>query len=751
MRFAVMTLGIYMALASISTPASAVMVRSWEIANAEAFGRGTLSGTEVDAEGRLRIAPEFRTVWGPDEGIVWAVAAGGDGATFVALSNPGRLLRIGADGEVATWYEDSAGGMVTAVVSDGEGGAYIGISVIDGRVLRARAPGEVELVGETSAMYVWALHREESGKLWAATGVPGQILSRDEGEAWETVLSTGDDPVRCLAALPTGEIVAGTGLEARVIRIGEDGKPFVLFDGDRDEIVALATTDSGRIYALAAGPRKKAGSPAGEPPGGNGGSTTVVRVTASPDPDEPDESDSEPNPQNGPRPATRPTRPTRPGSALFRLDPEGGYWKIWESSTELPFALAVDAQGFPIVGTGERGRIVRLDPEGTTTRVLRFPSETVTALLAAADGRILVGGAVDARLAEIGPGYAEEAVFVSEGFDAQTVAEWGRVRWDADLPSGTRLRLRVRAGNTAEPDETWSPWIDVEPLDGRHEGKVAAPPAQRLQAELTLEGSKKGISPRVRSVEVFYQPRNRPPGIQELKVGSPGEAWSRAPQQSSANRGPLVTDDPVARQTAASFRPRRGGGAPVRKAYEPGARTFSWKAGDPDGDPLVYTLEIRREGETAWTALAGNIEDSFYSWDGRGLPDGHYRVRLTADDATNNALGKGFAIHSVSDPFAVDNKPPSIDEVAVEETAEGFRIRFEATDPGGRIAAAERALGDGSWSFLEPEDGVADSATESYVLVVPHDIDGSEGINLRLRVTDASGNVTGTYRQLQRP
>ena len=92
----------------------------------------------------------------------------------------------------------------------------------------------------------------------------------------------------------------------------------------------------------------------------------------------------------------------------------------------------------------------------------------------------------------------------------------------------------------------------------------------------------------------------------------------------------------------------------------------------------------------------------------------------------------------------------TIEEVAVEETAEGFRIRFEAIDPGGRIAAAERALGDGSWSFLEPEDGVVDSSAESYVLVVPHDNDGSEGVNLRLRVTDASGNVAGTYRQLLR-
>jgi hypothetical protein len=742
MRLAVATLGIFVALAS--TPAGAVTVRSWEIANAEAFGRGTLSGTEVDAEGRLRIAPEFKTVWGPDEGIVWAVAPDGKGGTFVALSNPGRLLRIGASGEVSTWYEESTGGMMTALAPDGEGGAYLGISVIDPRVLRARGPGEVELIGETATVYVWALHLDESGTLWAGTGAPGQVLSRHEGKGWETVLSTGDDPVRCLASSPGGAIVAGTGLEARVIRIGADGSPFVLFDGDQDEIVSLATTETGRVYALAAGPRKKPGpSGAGaQVPRGNGPAPEVVRVTPPSDPDEPE---NEEDPADGPRPPARPARPTRPGGALYRLDPEGGYWKIWESSTELPFAVVVDAEGFPVIGTGERGRIVRMDPEGATARVLRFPSEMATALSVASDGRILVGGAVDARVAEIGPGYAEQAVFVSEGFDAKSVSEWGRIRWDADRPSGTGLRVRVRAGNTAEPDETWSPWIDVEPVKGGSEAEVPAPAAQRLQVELALEGTKRGASPLVRSLEIFYQPRNRPPGIQEVKVNPPGEAWLRAPQQSTTNRGPLVTDDPVARQTAATFRPRRGGGAPVRKAYEPGARTFSWKAGDPDGDPLVYTLEIRREGETAWRPLADEIEDSFHSWDGRGLPDGHYRVRLTADDRKSNALGKGFAIRAVSDPFVVDNTPPSIGEVAAEETDGGFRIRFEATDPGGRIAAVELATDDGAWRFLEPVDGVSDSDVESYEVVVAR---GSDGMDLRLRVTDVAGNVGGSRREL---
>ena len=67
---------------------------------------------------------------------------------------------------------------------------------------------------------------------------------------------------------------------------------------------------------------------------------------------------------------------------------------------------------------------------------------------------------------------------------------------------------------------------------------------------------------------------------------------------------------------------------PLRKAYEAGARTFSWTADDPDGDRLAYRLEVRREGEDAWFPLATGLEDTFYTWDVRGLPDGDYRVQL---------------------------------------------------------------------------------------------------------------------------
>jgi hypothetical protein len=188
----------------------------------------------------------------------------------------------------------------------------------------------------------------------------------------------------------------------------------------------------------------------------------------------------------------------------------------------------------------------------------------------------------------------------------------------------------------------------------------------------------------------------------------------------------------------------------IRKAYETGARTFHWEASDPDGDGLTFSLEIRGEQEERWFPLSRRIDDTFFSWDSRSVPDGRYRVRLTADDGNDNAHDGGYARQRVSDPFPVDNTPPSISGLRVDASATGWNVRFVARDPGGQISSVEFASGDGPWKAIHPEDGVADSEDETYRLTVQKG-DGQEVERfLRLRVTDLTGNVGGALRVLSR-
>jgi hypothetical protein len=102
----------------------------------------------------------------------------------------------------------------------------------------------------------------------------------------------------------------------------------------------------------------------------------------------------------------------------------------------------------------------------------------------------------------------------------------------------------------------------------------------------------------------------------------------------------------------------------------------------------------------------------------------------------------------VSEPFRVDNTPPTVGEFEVRRDGDGFRVRFVARDPGGRIAAVEYALDGRSWRGLDPEDGVSDSQEERYVLAVDGAALGESRATLVVRVTDAAGNLGGNMRAI---
>ena len=258
----------------------AVSIDRWSASTEREFLLGTFDGTAIDREGRIGLAPRMTHLWGPEAGIVWDVAAGKKGAVFVALSGPGQIVSIDADGSATVWYHADGESMVTALCVDGKGGVYAGLSP-EGRVLHIRGPGEVAALAETHATFVWALETDGRGALWIGTGVPGKIQRFREDVGLETVYETGDDPIRSLVVSGRHGVIAGTGGRGRVIRVSGDDSPFVLFDADEPEIVALAQHDDGTVWALAAAGRKQ---PSGRPNAAARGAATHVRVTAEPPP-----------------------------------------------------------------------------------------------------------------------------------------------------------------------------------------------------------------------------------------------------------------------------------------------------------------------------------------------------------------------------------------------------------------------------------------------------------------------------------
>ena len=52
-----------------------------------------------------------------------------------------------------------------------------------------------------------------------------------------------------------------------------------------------------------------------------------------------------------------------------------------------------------------------------------------------------------------------------------------------------------------------------------------------------------------------------------------------------------------------------------------------WAASDPNGDPLVYTVEIRGENENrVEDCCKDKVREKYLSWDSTAFPDGEYRL-----------------------------------------------------------------------------------------------------------------------------
>ena len=96
--------------------------------------------------------------------------------------------------------------------------------------------------------------------------------------------------------------------------------------------------------------------------------------------------------------------------------------------------------------------------------------------------------------------YAASGTFTSRVLDAQAPVIWDGLSWDATVPTGTTLTVRVRAGNTPTPDGTWSAFATI-PTSG---GAISRT-SRYLQYQITLTSTgSRFTSPQVRSVTAAF-------------------------------------------------------------------------------------------------------------------------------------------------------------------------------------------------------------------------------------------------------
>ena len=94
---------------------------------------------------------------------------------------------------------------------------------------------------------------------------------------------------------------------------------------------------------------------------------------------------------------------------------------------------------------------------------LRFPTESIRYITAQAfplrDWEV-------AEFEVYGEGFVEETVLVTQILDFGQPINWGKIRWDADVPEGTRIEVRTRTGNSPDPSLYFDENIngDIRPI-----------------------------------------------------------------------------------------------------------------------------------------------------------------------------------------------------------------------------------------------------------------------------------------------
>ncbi|HJZ96197.1 MAG TPA: hypothetical protein VKE70_06805, partial [Candidatus Solibacter sp.] len=639
-----------------------------------------------------------------------------------------KLFRIPPDGK-GKMLADLGAVEIHAIVVDSKDRVYVATSP-DGKVYRVSANGKSEVFYDPKAKYIWAMAFDSKGDLLVATGDQGEVHRVPPDGRGKVFFKSDETHVRSLAIEPNGDLIVGTDPRGLVLRISAAGDGFVLYQMPKREVTAVAVARDGAIYAAAVGTKPPAAPSPGAP---------APPVPSTPPPASANVAPAQPPAAGQPAAARPPTPPPPPatapgvsgGSDVFRIEPSGNPRRVWTHGQEVVYAIAFDNTGRAILGTGNKGGVYRVESPTLYTSLLTLPVTQVTAFHSGRDGKLYAATGNVGKVYEIGPGLEREGSIESDVFDAGSYTVWGRLSFEARM-NGGKVSIATRSGNLDQPQKNWSAWSG--PVTATVGGPVASPAARFVQWKASLTGDGGTGSPELESVDIAYLPKNVEPRIDDIEA-TPANYKFPAPPAPAITLTPTLVLPPIGKRASAPSAPSE---IPPAMSYAKGWVGARWAASDPNGDALIFTVEIKGANESEWKLLKDKVSEKYLSWDSTAFPDGEYRLRVTASDAPGNPPGEALTARMESVPFWIDNTPPKITGLTATRSGGRIEVKWHAADALNNIAKAEYSIDGGDWKVAAPVTKLSDGPELDYALT----IEAAPGEHtIAVRVTDESDNA----------
>ena len=544
---------------------------------------------------------------------------------------------------------------------------------------------------DADAAHVWAMSLDAAGKtLFAATGPNGKLYAIDLGTKKARVIwDSEEEHLLALHRAKDGALWLGTSDEAILYRFDvQRGEARAIADFSGTEVKAIAELDGAFIVA-ANEFEPKSGVPSPRPQKGPKGTAPKA-----------------PEAGSGPG-ADRGAEPSRSGErkgtgALFRVEPDGRVEQLHALAEGYFQSLAATADGV-YAASAAGGKLYLVRADRTVATAFDVDERQVNAVLAWDDKVAFATG--DGGAVYLSRGPAADATYTSKVLDALFAARWGRLRW-----RGTAgVTVETRSGNTARPGVGWSGWRKLGGVarssGDSHRGEVDSPPARYLQYRIQLSGAE-----RVHEVTTYYLPQNQRARVIDVTLGE-GDPATRPPVTIAP--GPQKARTPVVKLT--------------------------WKVENLDGDELRYTLATRADGAGEWLPVPTGTEPltkAEFEWNTEALPDGFYRLRVTASDTRANPRDLALEGPLVTPAFLIDNQKPALASVEVRYPL----VSGRATDSFSRVDELAWSLDGGEYTMIFPKDGIFDDLSEAFSVELPTGLAPGPH-TLSLRVADEADNI----------
>jgi sugar lactone lactonase YvrE len=714
-------LGLSLLLLAVSTFAEAQGTRLWKQSSFPSFEKGTPHGVAIGSDGNLSASAAPVSVVSTNAAYIWSTAADSNGNVYLGTGSPARVLQVSPDGKKKRLFESK--NLSVQVVRVGPDGMLYAATMPGGKVYRidpnrahveaaaaAKAnsanekahalPGHpgATVVFDSSKLgpkptYIWDMAFDSAGRLYIATGDPAAIYRIDPKHPTATpekFFSSDEQNIRSVRFGPNGILYAGSDPRGLVYRITPQGKAFVLFEAPKQEITAMAFDPKGNLYAAAVGDKGQSNLAPLDVHNQPTLTATIHIVTA------------------GSQAASGPSL-VPGGTAIYQIAPDGAPRLLWSSSDDVVYALAWrkaanGESGGLLAGSGNQGRLYRIHTDGTFADLAHLEAKQATAFAVAGNTAYVATSNVGKlyRLSAAGP--AARSTYISQIHDAKFFSQWG----EAETRASGKYELFARVGNVEQPSEGWSSWQNVTPGTSR----PPLPKGRFLQWKAVLPAGA-----RIHEVGFYYLPQNIAPVVEDIVV----QMHARISSASEAGAQPSAfpIEFPEGTTNAVKYRVPRTAASGLVAVPARDWATVRWKAQDPNGDRLMYSVYERGDGEANWRPLVENLRRPYLSFDLNRIPDGGYTLRIVASDAPSNPPGKALTGYKDSGHFLVDTMPPVLSTVKAAVAENAVHVTFDARSKLSTVAGAYCSVDAGPWQYVEPVGRLSDSNEEHYDFTIP--------------------------------